>query len=60
MTEYGVFNDEGCIDQGFWSLKEAQSQADHYRSLGETAAFASAICPDHEQQELDYCDECSG
>lgn len=62
MTEYGIFEDGECIESGF------------YGDLGHVAARATvgtlvtenpeqeyeirALCPDHEEQPEDACEEC--
>lgn len=67
MTEYGVFNDEGCIEAGFWTFAAADAVALRYRQTwdntnendGDPNAQALEICPDHEEQPLDGCEECA-
>lgn len=57
MTEYGIFNDEGCVERGYWSEKAAQAAADGYDPDDEV--YADALCSEHEQP-YDFCDECVG
>lgn len=59
MTEYGVFNDEGCIEYQFATLEAAQAAAEAYRADGDEWAQAGEICPDHAEQERDTCELCN-
>jgi hypothetical protein len=57
--EYGIFNDEGCIERQFWTEEEAGlALADLYAS-GESGLTIHVLCPDHEEQPRDYCEECA-
>lgn len=58
MTEYGVFSSEGCLEAGFWNLADAVKRAQYYQAQGEDDAMASDICPDHDEQPYDSCEEC--
>jgi hypothetical protein len=69
MPEFGVFNDEGCIERGFITLEAAQVRAQEYRDNykrdyevseehGDPDAVAKELCPDHEEQAKDDCEEC--
>ncbi|MFC8583173.1 hypothetical protein ACFUGD_01145 [Streptomyces sp. NPDC057217] len=64
MTEYGVFNDEGCVFIAD-TKDEAEAQADVYRAEdnGYWADLYSVyeMCPDHreEEQPKDGCEECA-
>lgn len=61
MTEWGVFNDEGCTDV-FDTRQEAEDKASEYKAEddGYYADLISvhAICPDHEEQPQAFCEEC--
>lgn len=59
MTEYGIFNDEGCIDSGLFSKDAAEARAQSWRTMGE-ACVVYALCPDHEEQPAHCCEECYG
>lgn len=59
MQEYGLFSDEGCIEAGFHSDTAAEAAiADRYDVDDELTV--RAICPDHEEQPADACEECFG
>lgn len=60
-TEYGVFADEGCLERQFASYNAADLAAADYRAHGSPDAFASELCPDHEDEEQprDGCEECA-
>ena len=59
MPEYGVFNDEGCIEAGLASPEAATEAAAGYVAEGEwEGTHGAAICPDHDEQEADTCEEC--
>lgn len=59
MIEYGVFNDEGCIHSQLYSATTAEEAAAVYRAEGDDYAIARAICPEHEEQPADTCEECA-
>ena len=55
-TEFGIFNDEGCIEADFFSREGAeQAMADRY---SEDDAHVAEVCPDHRDQERDHCEHC--
>jgi hypothetical protein len=58
MPEYGVFNDEGCLDSGYTTLDKAEASAVDFREQGDEYAKASEICPEHEEQPAEGCEEC--
>ena len=58
MTEHGVFNDEGCIDRGFYSLKDAEAAVREYRKDGDEHVHAAVLCGEHDEQPADSCEEC--
>lgn len=58
MPEYGVFNDEGCIDSQYVTFEQADAVAADFRRQGDESAKASEICPDHEEQPAASCEEC--
>jgi hypothetical protein len=57
MDEYGLFNDEGCVEAGIWSMSEAQQRLADYNPGDDL--HISIICPEHSEQEKDTCEECS-
>ncbi len=56
--EYGVFNSEGCIENGIYSQNQAEDKAEEYRSAGDHDAYAFPVCPDHDEQPCGSCEEC--
>jgi hypothetical protein len=57
VTEYGIFNDEGCVESGFYSREEAEAAVIE-RYPDDTTSVCS-ICPDHPEQAHDTCEECN-
>lgn len=60
-TQYGIFNDEGCIEANLWSKDQAEAALDLWVEEGEDREDLSieALCPDHEEQPKDGCEECA-
>jgi len=58
-TEYGIFNEDGCIEDGFFSQGEAEERAVSWRTFGE-ACTVHQLCPDHPEQPDNACEECGG
>ncbi|OEV13210.1 hypothetical protein [Streptomyces nanshensis] len=66
-AEYGVFNDEGCLEAGMWSQAEADERAAEYRAEEEDAAKALEVCQSHDgrngsdedPQPKDGCELCA-
>lgn len=56
-TEFGLFNDEGCVEAGFYSAEEAR-QAMETRYTGDDELEVEEICPDHPEQPRCGCEEC--
>lgn len=57
MANYGVFNDEGCIESGFNSRDEAlQAQQQTY---ADDDTHVAEVCSEHEGYERYYCDICN-
>ena len=57
--EYGVFNDEGLIDSGFYSKSDAIAAASRYVSEGDLWASAHPICEYHEDEVATHCEKCN-
>lgn len=57
--EYGVFNAEGCIERGFYTRVLADVVAMRYLTGGDIDAYAAELCPDHEEQPRDTCEDCA-
>lgn len=64
MTEYGLFNEldrtEGCFEAGLYSREEAEERRQEYIAGGEAPEDITVeeLCPDHEGQAKDSCEEC--
>lgn len=56
MTEYGLFNDEGCVESQIYSLDEANERLGEYDE--EDDLYISEVCPHHPGQEADFCEDC--
>lgn len=57
MTEWGLFSDEGLVEDGFYSEDEALSaRADRY-TLGD-GLVALEICRDHPEHPSRACEDC--
>lgn len=56
--EFGLFSDEGCVEAQFYSLEEAEAAiAERYSP--EDGLTAHAVCPQHEEQIAEFCEECA-
>lgn len=57
--EYGIFNDEGLLEGGFYDPQQAR-----YRMLtayAEEGAHVAPVCPDHpDSGEQGSCEHCDG
>lgn len=61
MTEYGLFSDEGCFYGPCWSMAEAEKERTRFiEEEGEDPDDIAIreMCPDHEGEAKDDCDEC--
>lgn len=58
MATFGVFNDTGCVDYGYLTLEAAQSIAQQFQRDGDEFAYGAEICPDHDEQPRNGCEEC--
>jgi predicted RNA-binding Zn-ribbon protein involved in translation (DUF1610 family) len=56
--EYGIWNDEGCIEAQLWTEGEAQAALAHWYTEGERHLSVHQVCSDHEEQAADSCEEC--
>lgn len=58
--EYGVFGDEGPIDRSDCATQAANDAAFYTaEDDGDTQYAVKVICPDHEDQAKDTCEECA-
>lgn len=61
MTEFGLFSDEGCVEAQMYSHAQAKARLVELvaedEDNGELGIYE--ICPDHEEQARDTCEECS-
>lgn len=55
MIEYGLFNDEGCVEAQFYSKEKAQEALAAYDP--EDGLHVAEVCPEHEGEERDSCEE---
>lgn len=59
--EFGIFNDEGLLEDGFFSEEEARN-ALHIETGGrydeDEHAHVAEICHDHPENERDNCEDC--
>jgi hypothetical protein len=58
MIEYGIFNDEGCIDREFYTYRSAQIALAAYYAAGGRFLSIEELCPEHDEQPKDGCEEC--
>lgn len=56
-TEFGIFNDEGCVERGLWSAAQAAEVLSTYDPEDEVTAHA--LCGEHEEQAADHCEDCN-
>jgi hypothetical protein len=57
MDEYGVFNDEGCVEREFYSEADAEkARAERYAD--DDDCVVRRCCPDHPDQPYVTCQEC--
>lgn len=56
-TEYGLFNDEGCVEAGFYSAEEARAAITNDYDADDGLEIEE-ICPDHEGQPRCGCEIC--
>lgn len=57
MTEFGIFNDEGCVERGFFSVADAKTAA--VTTYAEDDGLSvSELCQEHDEQPYDTCEEC--
>ena len=55
-TEYGIFSDEGLVEGGFFTRLDAETAAHVKYDLD--GVTVHEICPDHEDQPADACEDC--
>jgi hypothetical protein len=55
---WGIFNSEGCIENGFVSANEAKS-ALSMRYDTEDELHIAECCHDHPEEEREYCQLCN-
>lgn len=57
-TEFGIFNDEGCIEGGMFSRAEAEARLVEMGDEGEGCHVAEC-CIEHPESEREHCEECN-
>lgn len=55
--EYGVFNDEGLLESGFFTKEEA-AMAAAQKYPEEKHVYIALVCQIHEEQEAAHCEKC--
>jgi hypothetical protein len=58
MDTWGVFSDEGLVAE-CGSEAEARQLAARMLADGDRWAHAGVVCPDHEEEEAEHCEECN-
>lgn len=56
MREYGIFDDSGLLEGDFGSREDAMSALNN--RYADDGAHVGIVCPEHEEQEQDFCEEC--
>lgn len=64
LTEYGIWDEKagGFIETQLYSKEQAEARFTDYADTGDKEYLdmlhVLAICPDHEEQPADSCEEC--
>lgn len=60
MNEQGIWSDAagGFIETGIYGDDDAAARLESWRAEGEDDAEIKAVCPDHEEQPADSCQDC--
>jgi hypothetical protein len=53
MREYGLFNDEGCVERGFWSMAKATDGSAMYGEADDV--HVGEVCSECEG-EVPFCE----
>lgn len=55
--EFGIFNEEGCIEGGMFSRREAEARL---VAMGEEAegCHVAECCGEHPEREREFCEKC--
>ncbi len=58
MTRYGIFDEDGCHENGLTESLAQYAMKDYESYPG---AYYAAVCPvpDHDTYEADNCDKCA-
>lgn len=57
MAECGIFNDEGCVGNDFYSENEAIQALKHYSV--EDGLYVALCCEEHREHAKDACEFCT-
>lgn len=57
MPEYGLFNDEGLVEDGFYTLEDAEKALKDYDTDDDLRVFE--VCPEHEEEPKLFCEKCN-
>ncbi len=55
---FGVFSDEGMISGPFYNRDSAERAMRQDDPDGESGLYVTGVCPDHEEQPWDACEQC--
>ena len=56
MREYGLFSDEGCIENNIFTMEEAVRRLAAYQA--EDWLEIAVCCETHPEERKDSCEEC--
>jgi hypothetical protein len=56
-AEYGIFNDEGALEGGFYNRDTAVGVLET-RYADDPQAYVAEACPDHPDHPRESCEEC--
>lgn len=58
MIEYGIFNDEGLLEDGYYVEAEARESLASPVYDGDVHAYVAPICREHHEYRADACPLC--
>ena len=56
-TEFGIFTEEGCIENGFYSREEAEAAIKE--RYPEEECHVAECCIEHREEEHEHCEFCA-
>jgi len=57
VSDFAIFNDEGCVEGGFATEAEAVDALSR-RYSADDECLIWEVCPDHDEQPAFACEEC--